>query len=164
MKVELIIIFIILTIYFKNNNIFTSILDKLTFVKDVFSNNFLIPGLIILILIVSFSGSVSNIFKKTNKVSGDDILDEFQFVSDVRNVTSSGKIKQKEIYDKFKEKVSDKQNNLCNFCGKRIGILSEFDVVFIVPLSRGGNNNLSNSQALCNSCCESKNSIDKFLQ
>jgi hypothetical protein len=164
MKVELIIIFFILTIYFKNNNIFTSILDKLTFVKDVFSNNFLIPGLIILILIVSFSGSVSNIFKKTNKVSGDDILDEFQFVSDVRNVTSSGKIKQKEIYDKFKEKVSDKQNNLCNFCGKRIGILSEFDVVFIVPLSRGGNNNLSNSQALCNSCCESKNSIDKFLQ
>jgi 5-methylcytosine-specific restriction endonuclease McrA len=97
-------------------------------------------------------------------VSGEDILEEFQFVNDVRNVTSSGKIKQKEIYDKFKEKVSDKQNNLCNFCGKRIGVLSEFDVEFIVPLSRGGNNNLSNSQALCNSCCESKNSIDKFLQ
>ena len=164
MKAELIIIFIILIIYFKNNNIFTNILNNLTFVKEICTNNFLIPGLIILILLVSFSGSFTKLFKKSNKVSGEDILEEFQFVNDVRNVTSSGKIKQKEIYDKFKEKVSDKQNNLCNFCGKRIGVLSEFDVEFIVPLSRGGNNNLSNSQALCNSCCESKNSIDKFLQ
>ena len=164
MRAELFIIFIILIIYFKNNNIFTSIINSLSFIKNILATNYLIPGLIILILIVSFSGSFPKLFNKKNIVSGDDILEEFQFVSDVRNVTSSGKIKQKEIYDKFKEKVSDKQNNVCNFCGKRIGLLSEFDVVFIVPLSRGGNNNLANSQALCNSCCENKNSIDKFLQ
>ena len=34
----------------------------------------------------------------------------------------------------------------------------------VVPLSRGGNNNLANTQALCNACWENKNSIDKFLQ
>ena len=47
-------------------------------------------------------------------------MEEFNFVNDVRNVTSSGKMKQKEIFDDFKQKVVDNQNNVCNHCGKRI--------------------------------------------
>jgi len=164
MRIEYLLIFIILLIYFKTNNILSGILNNLQLVKGILSANYLIPILIVLILLISLSSKISKVFKNSSKVSGDDILDEFKFVSDVRNVTSSGKIKQKELYEKYKEKVCDKQNNVCNHCGKRIALVSEFTVDFIVPLSRGGNNNLANSQALCNGCWENKNSIDKFLQ
>ena len=164
MKPEYVIIFIILIIYFKSNNLFTKFLNNVWFLKDIFATNYFIPILLFLIILIAFSSKLSSVFKKSNKVSGDDIVEEFKFVNDVRSVTSSGKIKQKELYEKYKEKVSDKQNNLCNHCGKRIALISEFSVDFIVPLSRGGNNNLANTQALCNACWENKNSIDKFLQ
>ena len=58
----------------------------------------------------------------------------------------------------------DNQNNVCNHCGKRIVLVTEFNIDYIIPLSKGGENCLANSQALCNSCCEKKNSIDKYLQ
>ena len=40
--------------------------------------------------------------------------------------------------------------------GKRIVLVTEFNIDYIIPLSKGGENCLANSQALCNSCCEKK--------
>ncbi len=160
MKAEIFIIFIILLIYFKSNNTFS----KLIVLKNIITGNYIVTTLIVLIILVTISSSINKFFRNKNSVSADEIMEEFNFVNDVRNVTASGKVKQKELYDEFKQKVADNQNNVCNHCGKRIVLVTEFDVDYIIPLSRGGNNNLANSQALCTNCCEKKNSIDKYLQ
>ncbi len=160
MKGELFIVFIIIAVYFKTSNI----LSKLSFVKGIFTSNYIVTVLILLIIIVILSSYVGKFFKNKNSVSGDDLMEEFNFVNDVRNVTSTGKMKQKEIYDDFKKKVVDNQNNICNHCGKRIVLVTEFNIDYIIPLSKGGENCLANSQALCISCCDKKNSIDKYLQ
>ncbi len=160
MKAELFIIFIILFTYFKSNNTF----NKLIVLKNILTSNYIVTTLIVLIILVTISSSINNFFKNKNSISADEIMEEFNFVNDVRNVTSSGKVKQKELYDEFKQKVADNQNNICNHCGKRIVLVTEFEIDYIIPLSRGGNNNLANSQALCSGCCDKKNSIDKYLQ
>lgn len=160
MKGELFIIFIIIAVYFKTSNI----LNRLSFVKGLLTGNYIVTVLILLIIIVGLSSYIGKFFKNKNSVSGDDLMEEFNFVNDVRNVTSTGKMKQKEIFDDFKKKVVDNQNNVCNHCGKRIVLVTEFNIDYIIPLSKGGENCLANSQALCNSCCEKKNSIDKYLQ
>ncbi len=160
MKLELFIIFIILIIYFKTNNLFS----KLLVIKSLLTGNYLVLILVFLIIVFTLSSYIGKFFKSKNSVSADELMEEFNFVTDVRNVTSSGKIKQKEIIDDFKQKVADNQNNVCNHCGKRIVLVTEFNVDYILPISRGGENSIANSQALCNSCCEKKNSIDKYLQ
>lgn len=160
MKGELFIVFLIVALYFKTSNI----LNRLSFVKGLLTGNYIVTVLILLIIIVGLSSYIGKFFKNKNLVSGDDLMEEFNFVNDVRNVTSTGKMKQKEIFDDFKKKVADNQNNVCNHCGKRIVLVTEFNIDYIIPLSKGGENCLANSQALCNSCCEKKNSIDKYLQ
>ena len=160
MKGELFIVFLIVALYFKTSNI----LNRLSFVKGLLTGNYIVTVLILLIIIVGLSSYIGKFFKNKNLVSGDDLMEEFNFVNDVRNVTSTGKMKQKEIFDDFKKKVVDNQNNVCNHCGKRIVLVTEFNIDYIIPLSKGGENCLANSQALCNSCCEKKNSIDKYLQ
>ena len=160
MKGELFIVFLIVALYFKTSNI----LNRLSFVKGLLTGNYIVTVLILLIIIVGLSSYIGKFFKNKNSVSGDDLMEEFNFVNDVRNVTSTGKMKQKEIFDDFKKKVVDNQNNVCNHCGKRIVLVTEFNIDYIIPLSKGGENCLANSQALCNSCCEKKNSIDKYLQ
>ena len=160
MKGELFIVFLIVALYFKTSNI----LNRLSFVKGLLTGNYIVTVLILLIIIVGLSSYIGKFFKNKNLVSGDDLVEEFNFVNDVRNVTSTGKMKQKEIFDDFKKKVVDNQNNVCNHCGKRIVLVTEFNIDYIIPLSKGGENCLANSQALCNSCCEKKNSIDKYLQ
>lgn len=160
MKGELFIVFLIVALYFKTSNI----LNRLSFVKGLLTGNYIVTVLILLIIIVGLSSYIGKFFKNKNLVSGDDLMEEFNFVNDVRNVTSTGKMKQKEIFDEFKKKVVDNQNNVCNHCGKRIVLVTEFNIDYIIPLSKGGENCLANSQALCNSCCEKKNSIDKYLQ
>jgi len=160
MKGELFIVFLIVALYFKTSNI----LNRLSFVKGLLTGNYIVTVLILLIIIVGLSSYIGKFFKNKNSVSGDDLMEEFNFVNDVRNVTSTGKMKQKEIFDEFKKKVVDNQNNVCNHCGKRIVLVTEFNIDYIIPLSKGGENCLANSQALCNSCCEKKNSIDKYLQ
>ena len=160
MKGEIFIVFLILALYFKTSNI----LNRLSFVKGLLTGNYIVTVLILLIIIVGLSSYIGKFFKNKNSVSGDDLMEEFNFVNDVRNVTSTGKMKQKEIFDEFKKKVVDNQNNVCNHCGKRIVLVTEFNIDYIIPLSKGGENCLANSQALCNSCCEKKNSIDKYLQ
>ena len=160
MKGELFIVFLIVALYFKTSNI----LNRLSFVKGLLTGNYIVTVLILLIIIVGLSSYIGKFFKNKNLVSGDDLVEEFNFVNDVRNVTSTGKMKQKEIFDEFKKKVVDNQNNVCNHCGKRIVLVTEFNIDYIIPLSKGGENCLANSQALCNSCCEKKNSIDKYLQ
>ena len=145
---------------FKTSNI----LNRLSFIKGLLTGNYIVTVLILLIIIVGLSSYIGKFFKNKNLVSGDDLMEEFNFVNDVRNVTSTGKMKQKEIFDDFKKKVADNQNNVCNHCGKRIVLVTEFNIDYIIPLSKGGENCLANSQALCNSCCEKKNSIDKYLQ
>ena len=160
MKGELFIVFLIVALYFKTSNI----LNRLSFVKGLLTGNYIVTVLILLIIIVGLSSYIGKFFKNKNLVSGDDLVEEFNFVNDVRNVTSTGKMKQKEIFDDFKKKVADNQNNVCNHCGKRIVLVTEFNIDYIIPLSKGGENCLANSQALCNSCCEKKNSIDKYLQ
>ena len=160
MKGEIFIVFLILALYFKTSNI----LNRLSFVKGLLTGNYIVTVLILLIIIVGLSSYIGKFFKNKNSVSGDDLMEEFNFVNDVRNVTSTGKMKQKEIFDDFKKKVVDNQNNVCNHCGKRIVLVTEFNIDYIIPLSKGGENCLANSQALCNSCCEKKNSIDKYLQ
>ncbi len=160
MKGELFIVFLIVALYFKTSNI----LNRLSFVKGLLTGNYIVTVLILLIIIVGLSSYIGKFFKNKNSVSGDDLMEEFNFVNDVRNVTSTGKMKQKEIFDDFKKKVVDNQNNVCNHCGKRIVLVTEFNIDYILPISRGGENSIANSQALCNSCCEKKNSIDKYLQ
>ena len=160
MKGEIFIVFLIVALYFKTSNI----LNRLSFVKGLLTGNYIVTVLILLIIIVGLSSYIGKFFKNKNLVSGDDLMEEFNFVNDVRNVTSTGKMKQKEIFDEFKKKVVDNQNNVCNHCGKRIVLVTEFNIDYIIPLSKGGENCLANSQALCNSCCEKKNSIDKYLQ
>ncbi len=160
MKGEIFIVFLIVALYFKTSNI----LNRLSFVKGLLTGNYIVTVLILLIIIVGLSSYIGKFFKNKNLVSGDDLMEEFNFVNDVRNVTSTGKMKQKEIFDDFKKKVVDNQNNVCNHCGKRIVLVTEFNIDYIIPLSKGGENCLANSQALCNSCCEKKNSIDKYLQ
>ena len=160
MKGELFIVFLIVALYFKTSNI----LNRLSFIKGLLTGNYIVTVLILLIIIVGLSSYIGKFFKNKNLVSGDDLVEEFNFVNDVRNVTSTGKMKQKEIFDDFKKKVADNQNNVCNHCGKRIVLVTEFNIDYIIPLSKGGENCLANSQALCNSCCEKKNSIDKYLQ
>ena len=160
MKGEIFIVFLIVALYFKTSNI----LNRLSFVKGLLTGNYIVTVLILLIIIVGLSSYIGKFFKNKNLVSGDDLVEEFNFVNDVRNVTSTGKMKQKEIFDDFKKKVVDNQNNVCNHCGKRIVLVTEFNIDYIIPLSKGGENCLANSQALCNSCCEKKNSIDKYLQ
>ena len=160
MKLAIFIVFLIIGIYFKANNT----LSKLSILKTVLTSNYIVNVLIFLIIAVALSSYIGGLFKNKNSVSADEIMEEFNFVNDVRNVTTSGKIKQKELFDEFKQKVADNQNNICNHCGKRIVLVTEFNIDYIVPLSRGGENCLANSQALCNNCCDKKNSIDKYLQ
>ena len=49
MKPEYFIIFIILFIYFKSNNLFTKFFNNVWFLKDIFATNYFIPILLFLI-------------------------------------------------------------------------------------------------------------------
>ena len=83
MKGELFIVFLIVALYFKTSNI----LNRLSFVKGLLTGNYIVTVLILLIIIVGLSSYIGKFFKNKNLVSGDDLMEEFNFVNDVRNVT-----------------------------------------------------------------------------
>ena len=113
MKLALFIVFLIIGIYFKANNT----LSKLSILKTVFTSNYIVNCLIFLIIAVALSSYIGGLFKNKNSVSADELMEEFTFVTDVRNVTTSGKIKQKELFDEFKQKLESslKQKNRSPF-------------------------------------------------
>jgi 5-methylcytosine-specific restriction endonuclease McrA len=60
-----------------------------------------------------------------------------------------------------KEIILNRQNNLCLGCKEEITTLFEID--HILPISKGGNNELDNLQALCRSCHISKTRDEKQI-
>ena len=68
------------------------------------------------------------------------------------------KIKRKHFSDAERKELYNRADGYCQLCGRKITI-SNFTVDHIVPLGRGGNNDISNVQAVCKVCNQFKANI-----
>lgn len=68
------------------------------------------------------------------------------------------KIKRKHFSDAERKEIYNRADGYCQLCGRKITI-SNFTVDHIVPLGRGGNNDMSNVQAVCKVCNQFKANI-----
>lgn len=68
------------------------------------------------------------------------------------------KIKRKHFSDAERKELYKRADGCCQLCGRRITI-NDFTVDHIVPLGRGGNNDMSNVQAVCKVCNQFKANI-----
>lgn len=53
-----------------------------------------------------------------------------------------------------KDFIRSKSNNLCSHCGKKLS--NDFTVEHVIPISKGGSNDMSNIVALCSDCNNAK--------
>ena len=68
------------------------------------------------------------------------------------------KIKRKHFSDAQRQELYKRADGCCQLCGRRITI-NNFTVDHIIPLGRGGNNSMSNVQAVCQVCNQFKANI-----
>lgn len=68
------------------------------------------------------------------------------------------KIKRKHFSEAERKELYNRADGYCQLCGRKITI-SNFTVDHIVPLGRGGNNDMSNVQAVCKVCNQFKANI-----
>ena len=68
------------------------------------------------------------------------------------------KIKRKHFSDAERKELYNRADGYCQLCGRKITI-SNFTVDHIIPLGRGGNNSMSNVQAVCKVCNQFKANI-----
>lgn len=66
------------------------------------------------------------------------------------------KVQREYIIREEKEEILKKSKGCCAHCGKKIEIGKNFTVEHVIPLSRGGNNDLNNLVGLCKDCNSSK--------
>ena len=125
------------------------------FVAILFILILLVPGVFKKIL-----SSVFNI-KEKNK-NNNEIIDELNFVNNVRSITEYYKNQTKNLENEKKRFILSKQNYKCSSCPN---ILNEDNSILdlILSLSKGGTTDMSNIQVLCLNCYNKKNMFDKLL-
>jgi hypothetical protein len=77
------------------------------------------------------------------------IIQEYNFVNSIRDITQKAQEKTENWSESRKKVVIQSQRNKCYDCGLHMD--SSF-VTHKIPLHRGGNNDISNMKALCESC------------
>lgn len=106
--------------------------------------------------------------KAPAKTSGYQIYEESQLDENgnVQVVETTVKVeKRKPISSNIKYELYMNQKGMCCYCGQYV-VLSEATIDHIVPLSKGGKNDVSNLQCTCQKCNSLKASWDEgdFLQ
>lgn len=72
-------------------------------------------------------------------------------------MTERVKTRERVLFDKEKKiKILHKSKGVCSHCGKLLDV-ETMTVDHVIPLSKGGTNELKNLVALCNDCNQSKN-------
>lgn len=168
MFLELIIISIILFLYLSSNNLLNlDIITNSNLPNNIIKNYkvAIVATLFILILLVPglFKNLLSSLFNiKEKNITNNDLLDELNFVNNVRSITEYYKNHTKNLEDEKKRFILSKQNYKCSSCPS---ILNEDNSILdlILSLNKGGTTDMSNIQVLCRNCYNKKNMFDKLL-
>lgn len=67
-------------------------------------------------------------------------------------VTSKSKSSRKQISSRLRVQVLDRDNSTCQLCGATLKDGIKLHVDHIIPVSKGGTNEINNLQTLCESC------------
>jgi len=117
---------------------------------------------ILLAFLIYHSKSINDYLNKPDKTANSiDILNEYNFVNSVRNMTHFNKEKNDKLKADKKKFIAEQQKGRCNHCKEALG---EYELDLIESLARGGRYELRNLQALCLTCYHKKQSIDNFLK
>lgn len=124
---------------------------------------FLIVGFLILLLLFDPKSIKKMIKGKQKKINPDSLVQEYNFVNHVRDLTEKANNKNKEFENEKITSILEIQRGLCNSCAKSIDKYnSKLDLK--KPISLGGNTDLNNLQVLCINCYNEKMSINTFLK
>jgi 5-methylcytosine-specific restriction endonuclease McrA len=144
-----IIIVIILCVYLFANN-YSSDYYKYPFIGMLFA------------LLIYHSKTIKYHLNRPEKTASSiDIMNEYNFVNSVRNMTHFNKEKNDKLKADKKKFIAEQQKGRCNHCKEALG---EYELDLIESLARGGRYELRNLQALCLKCHHKKQSIDNFLK
>lgn len=79
------------------------------------------------------------------------------------NTCDSSKKKRKSLHQDMRLLIYKRDNGICQICGKPLDV-DNFTIDHIVPLNRGGVNNINNYRCVCSRCNEWKSdSLDEEL-
>lgn len=107
-----------------------------------------------------FGFKLDNIGHHIAKYSGIDFILDNPIVTGVTGV-NSGKNNRRSVSDSTKKIVASSQSWKCNKCIETLDYTYEID--HIIPLYKGGNNDIKNLQALCRNCHGKKTLSDKYI-
>lgn len=168
MFLELIIISIILFLYLSTNNLLNINTIINSNLPNIISNNYMVVFIAILFILILlapgvFKNILSSLFNiKEKNISNNEIIDELNFVNNVRSITEYYKNQTKNLENEKKRFILSKQNYKCSGCPN---ILNEDNSILdlILSLNKGGTTDMSNIQVLCLNCYNKKNMFDKLL-
>ena len=143
--------------------IFVIILWVYLFANNYSSDYYKYPviGLVIGILMYHSKNIKSHLNKPDKMVTSTDLINEYNFVNSVRNMTHFNKDKNDKLKADKKKYIAEQQKGRCNHCKED---LVQYELDLIESLARGGRYELRNLQALCLTCYHKKQSIDNFLK
>ena len=170
MKIELFIIVLMVLLYLYTNgyiqtNYFSLFLGNILI---LIKNNIKISvfGFIFIIFIINPKW-IENVLKCFINVNGKkqatntDLLKEYNFVNSIRSLTEIAKKKTDNLLENKKKFLATEQKWKCRFCETMLGEGHEID--YIVPLFRGGTNDIKNLQVLCKDCHNKKFIMEQIL-
>lgn len=75
-----------------------------------------------------------------------------------KKVKNKSAVKRKQYSEEQRKEIYKKSGGCCQLCGRKIS-LTEMTVDHIIPISKGGSNDMDNTQATCFSCNQFKANI-----
>ena len=116
-------------------------------------NCFMKVGIVFVLLIIIFPRLLKWLLSpfRGNKNNKDPIkiIQEYNFVNSIRDITQRAQEKTENWSDSRKKIIARSQKNKCFDCG--LSMESSY-LTHKIPLHRGGTNDISNMKALCESC------------
>lgn len=81
-----------------------------------------------------------------------------------KNVTNKSAVKRKRYSEEQRREIYKKSGGCCQLCGRKISF-TEMTVDHIMPISKGGSNDMDNTEATCRICNQFKSNIfpDQFI-
>ena len=163
MRLEFFIIILLIVLYFYTNNSVSFNSHSLFIVRHYKT---LTIGLLFLILLFkpSFFKDIFLLFFNVNEknTSKKEIIEEFNFVNNVRSLTEHYQNNNQKLEDEKKRFILGIQKYMCKDC-KLILEENNSKLDYIIPIARGGSIESKNLQVLCFQCYKKKFMFDKLL-
>lgn len=163
MRLEIFIVILLLILYFYANSYLSFNSHSLFIVRNYKT---ITVGLLFLILLMkpSFFKDIFLFLFSINekKTTQKDIIEEFNFVNNVRSITDHYQNHNQKLEDEKKNFVLGIQKYACKDC-KIILEEANSKLDYIIPITRGGSIDTKNLQVLCIDCYKKKFMFDKLL-